>query len=92
MYEVTLSRQGESKRLKCTLRPVNGGRRLLLYLSEEPFHQLCYASTSREPEPPAPEPLHTGGARFFDRRGPEPDPDPRSVTTRPKGAGFFERN
>jgi DNA-directed RNA polymerase subunit RPC12/RpoP len=44
LYDVRLHHAGEA--LDCTLRVYDGGRRLILYLAPEPFHQLAYKKTS----------------------------------------------
>lgn len=51
VYEATLAKAGEAATLECKLRPFDGGKRLLLYLADEPFHQLTYALPKWEPTP-----------------------------------------
>ncbi|MEI7836553.1 MAG: hypothetical protein WCK05_09085, partial [Planctomycetota bacterium] len=100
-YDVTLYRQGEPKGLRCTMRPVKDGTKslLLLYLSDEPFHQICYALPDRPVEPPPSVPVdppaNDGGGGFFNPAKvapkPEPKPDPApKPDAKPSGGGLFD--
>jgi DNA-directed RNA polymerase subunit RPC12/RpoP len=58
-----------SNALDCTLRFLNGGRRLILYLADQPFHQLTYvnpgasAAPGSRPKPPASRPASRPATR-----------------------------
>ena len=56
MYKAVLKHQADE--LKCQLRPRHDGSGVILYLADEPFHQLTYVKSTGArkpaPEPPAP--------------------------------------
>ncbi|MCY2931813.1 MAG: hypothetical protein NTV86_20440 [Planctomycetota bacterium] len=96
-YDLTLFRQGDPKGLRCTLRAVKaaGKASLVLYLADEPFHQICYVLPDRPADPPPapvpPKPEGNGkgnGGEFF-------GPGKSSATPAPKppaksGGGLFD--
>lgn len=75
-YEATLSRGGET--LTAWLRQA-GENRLVLYLADQPFHQIIFARGDAVSDLP---PLPRGVVRMDDANGPLPEPTP-DVPVRP---------
>ena len=63
----------QSHALNCTLRFLDGGRGLILYLADEPFHQLTYVNPQARPLP-RPEPRRPAATTR---------PGPTTATSRP---------
>jgi len=92
MYQAVL-RNGKDE-LKCALRPMVDGRGVILYLSDQPFHQLTYARPGRpkpqpRPQPPKPKPPATTSGKA--QPAPPVQTQPQTAPTGP-GTLFDDPN
>jgi len=91
LYVTQFTHNGST--LQCLLRFAHGGKEAILYLSEEPFHQLTFARPGWSKTVPVVPQRHRGIRPKPETTPPKGDPVKTPKTTRPKDTprrpGFF---